>query len=346
MQSKTVCHLLIARLPSVCSPKNPRSCSDFALCNFGTETKNGFTKWSTDQLWASYVTEAKRRNLSCGVNAKISESPYTRCEKNLKDCSNNDLCSISVYKTNNVTKWKTGSYAKFVNEAKKRNLSCGVIEKSAQIGCTFTTNDIKACKDIDVCSWATVGNQKQWWTQNPSATRWINEAKRRNLQCGVKSTKNLDNTPYARCDKNIYSCSAADLCSVATYMSNGKKVWQKYTFSKFANEAKRRGISCGVSEISCAMASNYARVINVNSFVNIREGASLGDRIITQAFKGERLKVLEPNMWWYKVTSRGKDCSEICTQYHSNKSDTILAQRAQQCISDKEIWIKVQKNGL
>jgi len=51
-------------------------------------------------------------------------------------------------------------------------------------------------------------------------------------------------------------------------------------------------------------------------------------------------------MWWYKVTSRGKDCSEICTQYHSNKSDTILAQRAQQCISDKEIWIKVQKNGL
>ena len=87
------------------------------------------------------MDEAKRRNISCGVNLdkKSSVSNKTtlirkklntskaRCEADLKGCTDYDLCMTATFKVASMPKnWKLGSYKKFVDEAKRRNISCGV----------------------------------------------------------------------------------------------------------------------------------------------------------------------------------------------------------------------------
>jgi len=54
-------------------------------------------------------------------------------------------------------------------------------------------------------------------------------------------------TARARCDANIKGCSEQDLCAISTFTSStGKRKWRAGDLKKFADEAKQRGIACGV----------------------------------------------------------------------------------------------------
>ncbi len=105
------------------------------------------------------------------------------------------------------------------------------------------------------------------------------------------------------------------------------------------------GSKTDVSSVFCASNSNFAKIVNVNQFVNIRAGASLADRVVATANRGQRVQVVQPNSWWFKETRRGRQCSEICSRYHQTPTNSTLASQAKQCVDDKEIWTKVRVNG-
>ena len=96
---------------------------------------------------------------------------------------------------------------------------------------------------------------------------------------------------------------------------------------------------------NCALGTQFSKVINVSQFVNIRAGASLADRVVATANRGQRVQVVQPNSWWFKETRRGRQCSEICSRYHQTPTNSTLASQAKQCVDDKEIWTKVRVNG-
>jgi hypothetical protein len=71
----------------------------------------------------------KRPNSSTNQTAAVTttKTPQDGCEANLQVCSEAKLCELSTYKIgSNPRGWKVGDYRKFVDEAKRRGLTCGV----------------------------------------------------------------------------------------------------------------------------------------------------------------------------------------------------------------------------
>ena len=51
----------------------------------------------------------------------------------------------------------------------------------------------------------------------------------------------------SRCKSNASSCNTEELCALATYKLNNKTMWKKGIRKTFADEAKRRSLTCGVN---------------------------------------------------------------------------------------------------
>ena len=96
----------------------------------------------------------------------------------------------------------------------------------------------QSCSDSELCGKATgISFGSKVWLNN----LFSREAKRRNLSCGVvKTIKRQQN-----CHTNVKLCNDTNLCSAGTTFSLGKKVW---TGNKYATEAKRRKLNCGIVE--------------------------------------------------------------------------------------------------
>ena len=112
-------------------------CAPKELCALATYKVDGQVKWKKG-LRKAWATEAKNRNLSCGVTtaqaptkklvAKSSEAVGS-CEANYNQCAPKELCSIATTRVIGAQRaWKCGTFQKFVDEAKKRSLSCGVMD--------------------------------------------------------------------------------------------------------------------------------------------------------------------------------------------------------------------------
>ena len=120
------------------------SCSDEELCKIATYEdwykKNEF-HWKRVGPGAKFSTEAKRRKLSCGVpKSNEKQSPQLSeanigdvCLNNLNNCDPVELCKIASYKVGNKNYWsKNNSHKKYIEAAKRRNISCGVIDLERQ----------------------------------------------------------------------------------------------------------------------------------------------------------------------------------------------------------------------
>ncbi len=127
---------------------NVSECTDYYLCKVGSIFKNGVKTWRNGSSWGNvsgykkYISEAKKRGLTCGVvdaNTKIASKttkPVTKldkssntCKNNLSQCSGSYLCRLGTISKNGVKTWKDVSgYQKYISEAKKRGLTCGVDE--------------------------------------------------------------------------------------------------------------------------------------------------------------------------------------------------------------------------
>ena len=104
---------------------NPARCNDTSLCTNSTRTSHYEINYKRIRVWENaekyqvYVNEAKKRGLTCAVNAK-----FDPCYFDLSACENQFLCKIAVEPTG---EWK--NYDPFADEAKRRGLTCGVGEK-------------------------------------------------------------------------------------------------------------------------------------------------------------------------------------------------------------------------
>ena len=91
-------------------------------------------------------------------------------------------------------------------------------------------------------------------------------AKKRNLSCGVSTTKvqtsnqttqsgsNLDS-----CKSNPNKCSSKELCSLATFKSDGQTYWMKGLRKVYSDAAKKRNLSCGVSTTKTKLQQEEAK---------------------------------------------------------------------------------------
>jgi len=107
---------------------DPRACEDQWLCVRGTTQTGGKFVWDDRPNFKKFADEARRRGLYCLVDAdtKPSSSNET-CEVNPGKCDESKLCLKATSVRNNIREWDNyGIYKKYVAEAKRRGLSCGV----------------------------------------------------------------------------------------------------------------------------------------------------------------------------------------------------------------------------
>ena len=152
-----------------------------------------------------------------------------------------DIVGVSKYK---CTNWPfTNKNLKIANNQFKaqNNNSKGNIN-------TLATHKITSSV---LCVYAQEKNEKGYltgrWSKYPNDFKYVMEAKRRGLSCGIKndvSTKSND--PIKR---PLASVSDTSVCYNATIKTNGFKVWN-YRNNNFVGEANFRGLDCGVQEQS------------------------------------------------------------------------------------------------
>lgn len=162
---------------------DPNECNISQLCTKATTDKNGWTAWNGAAQ--AYVDVAKEYGLSCSVNALEKVT----CSSDARVCTDQNLCAIAV---SSSKKWSAKTHDKFfVDEAKKRGLTCGTVAKKAtaltaleRVTCS---SDARVCTDQNLCAIA-ASSSKKWSTKNHDKF-YVDEAKKRGLTCGTMPEK-------------------------------------------------------------------------------------------------------------------------------------------------------------
>ena len=179
-----------------------------------------------------------------GMDERARKERQELRQKNLakaKTMSNQQLCAIA---TSNGVWNKDVKHGVFVSQAKSRGLDCNVPEALAEM------NVLKKRSDTVICMNATVraGTKSLWG--NLGVQNYVAEAKRRGLSCGVKesttklaSSSEMDSTAAK-------TLSSSELCKKATWQAFSGRINWHYNaqFKKYVDEARRRGLDCGVEE--------------------------------------------------------------------------------------------------
>ena len=257
-----------AKVEKTCDD-DQKLCSTDQLCGQSLTFISGKADWRTDN--ASYVTEAKRRGLSCGV-MEVLATPKKTCSENVKYCDGGQLCTQSVTSQNGRKVWDTKSlYGKYVTEAKRRGLSCGV-DTAAAIKTAFKNQSVLKRKQIQYAlkklNYYKGSIDALYGSSTEKAL--INFAKAKGLdinspqkvfesglsQVSVPSSfgsakpKKTIADINAPCYRNYKNCTPDQLCRTATSIvgtaSGGRKTWLTSSYPVHVSEAKRRGLTCGV----------------------------------------------------------------------------------------------------
>jgi len=191
----------------------------------------------------------KDNNLSEPVKMKEQT-----CPEDIKKCKPKFLCRMATEKTNSKTVWETSvTLQKYVNEAKRRGISCGTGKKTC-------FDDVKRCSLEQLCLAATENDTSKGkvWAKNIDNKKHVIEAKKRGLSCRVNDSKT--------CPEDIKKCKPKFLCRMATEKTNSKTLWEtSINLQKYVNEAKRRKLSCGVNlneNIKNGMVMSIQRQLN------------------------------------------------------------------------------------
>ena len=179
----------------------PDQCFDEELCGYATKGDywTQYT-WETRQQYSKHVIEAKRRGLSCQVETVT----VWGCHNDPKLCGENNLCGKSTVGGPSNKRWDTSTAWKaHVAEAKSRGLSCDVGNVEKQPAKTCNT-DPTLCTVVQLCRKASKHNisGKKVWKTTGEATKYVAEAKRNGVACGVQSVvaqpapKPRDNKTY------------------------------------------------------------------------------------------------------------------------------------------------------
>jgi hypothetical protein len=139
-------------------------------------------KWEWDEDSKKLVPNiSENKNLTSIETflAKLSTAlKEEACDEDVAKCSPEQLCARAA--ENNL--WvENQSKVKFVGEAKRRGLSCDVVEKT-----TTCISDPKMCSTAELCSEVTMSkNGIKIWRTDPSIQSYLSETRRRGLECEV-----------------------------------------------------------------------------------------------------------------------------------------------------------------
>ena len=261
---------------SVCSLNNLNGCINEAVCANASIKINGARKWEERPLYFKYVVEAKKRGLSCGVGSSSSTTKTTSAcsSDNLNVCSNALVCGQGSRYINGKRIWDERSqHIKYSVEAKKRGLSCGVGSSSSttKTSSVCSLNNLNGCINEAVCANASIKiNGARKWEERPLYFKYVVEAKKRGLSCGVGSSSSTTKTTSACSSDNLNVCSNALVCGQGSRYINGKRIWdERSQHIKYSVEAKKRGLSCGVgSSSSTTKTSSVCSLNNLNGCSN------------------------------------------------------------------------------
>ena len=173
---------------------------------------NNALVFETRSQYKNYVSEAKRRNLGCGVKKKVVKT----CDATTFGVKNCRTLGSAIWQQEEIVimpyVFETRSqYKNYVSEAKRRNLGCGVKKKVVKT-CNATPSGVKNCSDVVVCNMGTRRNSNNAlvFETRSQYKNYVSEAKRRNLGCGVKKkvVKTCNDTA-----SGIKICSDVRVCN-------------------------------------------------------------------------------------------------------------------------------------
>ena len=270
--------------------------SNSDMCVSATQGVGAEKRWRKESsAFYQNVVEAKKRGLSCGVGSTSSaaKTPSICSSINLKVCSDDQLCKRGSRLINGKKIWDQRSkWISYSAEAKKRNLTCGVISSNSTTKLNYTDNYI-----CDRAAPPSNSGIRKWLTTGFIDYKYVVIARKRNLSCGVALTSSTTITS-----------SNNDICVLATQGVGAEKRWRKVSSAFYQNvvEAKKRGLSCGVvSTRSKTKTSSTCSLKNLEVCSN-KLLCSRGSRTVN----GERLWDERPK--WIKYSAEAKKRNLTC----------------------------------
>ena len=189
----------------------------------------------------------------------------------LSNCTDDAVCHYATHPVAGGKKWSEGHWQRFVQEAKRRGLTCGVKNavkltplrnavkptplRTAFI--TLTKEDRRLVQEVlKEKGLYTSKVDGLYGKRTSTALGQFNKAhfsaadlkKKENVEALLNAVLRLKNNVAAECSYTTSTsyCSAAQLCSNATQSVNGQLQW---VTNSFADAAKKKGSSCNVVEI-------------------------------------------------------------------------------------------------
>jgi len=187
----TLSRLQVAK-SKICSKSNVKACSAASVCIGATKNVGSNKVWDQDsptgRVW---LTEAKRRNLNCGVfQVEIAPNIKKDCEDDPTLCSVVQLCRKAASTINGDRAWNTDAKAAdYVALAQSTGVTCGVKPKPVVVAKTTTCEDDPAlCSVVQLCGKAasTINGDRAWNTDSKAAG-YVALANAIGLNCGVGS---------------------------------------------------------------------------------------------------------------------------------------------------------------
>ncbi len=241
--------------------RDASNCSPKDLCTTATTLKGKTTIWNSQ--WPEHIELAISVGMNCKVNGLNEDVEVTvpnekplatklTCDSDIVACSKEDLCAVATFRpfNQNTYIWKVGRYVDFVEEAKRRGLSCGVWDFIVQPVPYLCSQYAEACDDNRLCKLAVVNES---WQTDSDFQKYVIEAKRRSLKCNVSPLIYNRAFTLRKCNKHLKNCSNDKLCEIASYRPlNSRFRYQNWklgsNYNHFRKEAKARGLTCGVGE--------------------------------------------------------------------------------------------------
>ena len=216
--------------------KDASECSILELCEMSVTKEVSATNWN--EINPRHVKLAKSFSLDCGVSPSANSNTLTSpCDENPSACISEELCEKATYGVVGNKNWTTPQvFAEFVKEAKQRGLTCGVISISNDKTCS---QDVLNCTPAELCKLATKknANGKSIWSMAEYRKKYIEEAQRRNISCGVKV--DIEDVKIAKLIKIFSdannSCRGASADKISTWekcveRTKTSQALQKYGF--------------------------------------------------------------------------------------------------------------------
>jgi hypothetical protein len=254
---------------------------DEVMGQYGCEVQSAFFIYK-DEPYRVFLSKAKyeKHNFE---NPEVYVSIEYLGKNSLSMLSDDGVCDQAVRLVFSASgkQWKWSEDAEavsWVDEAQKRGLDCGVSDATQSDSSVPADKEVAVAveqpesaqteilSDDDLCNkaiklvFSSAG--KAWqWLDEADALQWVEEAKKRGLDCGVSGATQSDTS--VQVDKEVAvaveqpegakadSLSDDDLCNKAIRLvfSSTGRAWkwsEELDALNWVDEAKGRGLSCGV----------------------------------------------------------------------------------------------------